>query len=537
MNVFDRYHNLLLALSLMKLPPSSTSNEQQSSTKQALFVRREWNQENLFPGRRTQSSTCSFDGITYQAGENLGDSFQTRCGSSFPCYCSPNRNPPVECPYCSMADADQGLVCAKDGETVSIVNLNGIPQSCSCSVSIDGIAQESCVDVDNDDNDNQDEDFCTIQVVDGTTMMFENGESLGEFLPTRCPGGGLAFPCFCNTALVDQIDCPYCTWLDYRGDLICARQAESVVYEKAPGEYLECACLSDFISTCKPMAPSLPPTLTPPPTIKPTSQSTPLPTNPPTFSPPSSLPQSSPTPTISTTSPPTSQPTFQLSPSLPEMRDPTISPTQTVTFDKNEIREDDRPPMPEPNLGGCLFFNQTTGELEFIEEGKTFGPNVHGPCSPTEDWPVVCNPSIPSGGMEYPYCIFSSASFGSSPSSIATTSKEASRTNDSLTSGFVCAKSEERVLVTLNDGTSHECSCLYFNPLLGPSSSCPMVEAKLSMPGFYDEDDVLSDDEKLSPDQAPQSSFSPSSDVPRRQVTGAIPVHVLSFFIIFANLR
>jgi hypothetical protein len=504
-----------------------TPNYDASHHKHQPLIRRPPQQTDTLNQRRAQASTCSFDGITYQAGENLGNSFVTRCGpvSEWPCFCSPGRDPPVECPYCSMADTDQGLVCAKDGETVSIINLNGIAQSCSCSVSLSGSPQETCLDEgDENQNDNDgDDEFCTIQIYNGTTMRFENGESLGEFLPTRCPGGGALYPCYCNTALANQVDCPYCTWLDYRGDLICARQAQSTFYEKAPGEFLECACLNDFISTCKPMAPTLPPVGTLPPATQPTSiQPSLLPTGQPI-----ETVTGAPTTTTQNPADPTDSPTSM--PTVAEKPFPSGSPSKPASFDKDALVGDDRPPLADADLGGCLYLNETTGKVDFVEKGSTFGPHVSGPCSPSEDWPVICNPAISNGGMEYPYCVFAATS-AASPSAAES---RASETTNASSLEYVCARTQERVLVPLDDGTTQECSCLYFNPLQGPSSSCSMVTVTLELPSFTPGEGPSSSEES-SPTPTPntaQSPFPPSSSGIRSGIQ--VPLHWItsSFFI------
>lgn len=440
--------------------------------------------------RRAQSSsTCTIGGRTFQPGENLGNSFVTRCGSAleWPCYCSPGRDPPVECPYCSMADVDEGLVCAKNGEMVSVVNLNGISQTCSCSVSSNGTPQETCTDQ-NGDNRNDDapvdEEFCTIRIFNGTMMRFENGQALGEFLPTRCLGGGAKYPCFCNTALPDQVDCPYCTWLDYRGDLICTRQAESTVYENAPGEYLECACLNGFMSTCKPAAPTPEPIVTPAPTTLPPVKVADPPTSIPTGRPSQSVTMF---PTKSSASPnPSTVPPSQLpTPAITDLVSSNDGPTQSPSvFEKNDIVGDDRPPLVETDLGGCLHLNDTSDKVEFVKEGEPFGPQIHGPCSPSGDWPVICNPAIPNGGVEYPYCVFANPLAGGSASPATAASRESISSTNSSSDAFICARTQERVSVPSADGVSQECSCLYFNPLSGPSSSCEMVSFALELTSF-----------------------------------------------------
>ncbi|KAG7360938.1 hypothetical protein IV203_036037 [Nitzschia inconspicua] len=486
----SKHNQPFFVLALAVAPIFSSGHyKHQLTAKQSLIRRHPQSMDSLTVNdwRRAQSSTCTLDGITYQPGENLGESFVTRCGpvSEWPCYCSPGRDPPVECPYCSMADLDAGLVCAKDGESVSIVNLNGIAQSCSCNISFDGIPQETClVEANDDQNYDIKPAFCTIKIFNGTTMRFENGESLGEFLPTRCPGGGSQYPCYCNTALADQVDCPYCTWLDYRSDLICARQAESTVYEKSPGEFLECACLSNFISTCKPIAPTLTPIGTPILT-SPTNQVI------------SELPTAAPS-LFDTSSSPTATPLVTPQPS-PTSTDPLFA-TQSPSQHKNDLVGDDRQPFPEANLGGCLYLNETTGEAEFVYDGEAFGPDVRGPCSPSEEWPVICNPEILNGGMEYPYCVFAATLIDSIGSSISENRVTSSTISNSST--FICARSQERVVVPLGDGSTQECSCLYFNPLSGPSSSCPMVSVALEVPSF-------SPGERPSPDADLSPTFTP----------------------------
>ncbi len=152
----------------------------------------------------------------------------------------------------------------------------------------------------------------------------------------------------------------------------------------------------------------------------------------------------------------------------------------STSFDKAKQLEDARTPLEDPELGGCFYVNATSGTVDFVQEGTTFGANVHGPCSPAGEWPVVCNPSIPNGGMEYPYCVFATEKTSSNVSAAAESQRMKTSKYNSNT--VVCARTEERVVVTKPDGTSQECSCLYFNPLSGPSSSCPMIKVSLSSP-------------------------------------------------------
>eukprot|EP00539_Tryblionella_compressa_P012807 CAMPEP_0178829908 /NCGR_PEP_ID=MMETSP0746-20121128/8620_1 /TAXON_ID=913974 /ORGANISM="Nitzschia punctata, Strain CCMP561" /LENGTH=564 /DNA_ID=CAMNT_0020491999 /DNA_START=47 /DNA_END=1741 /DNA_ORIENTATION=+ len=507
--------------------------QEEEEQKHQQYPPEEERRSHLLRHRNTQASTtCTFDGVIFQAGESLGDSFITRCGSAseWPCYCSPGKNPPVECPYCSMADSEKGLVCARNGESVSIINLNGISQTCSCSVNLDGTPEETCysdqstVD-DNIDNDSNG-DFCTIETIDGSTMTFENGEALGEFLPTRCSGGSAEFPCFCNTALSDQVDCPYCTWVDYKGDLICARELESVVYENSPGEFVECGCLRGFLSSCKLKTPTSPDVGTDVPTSSPTKVES---TSSPTVY--TSIPSVAPTNSITSSIPQT------LGPTVTSTLDNTEPPTAGVpsslstvypSFDDKESVLGSARPLPGvPELEGCLYVNIEKGTIDFVAEGASFGSVVQGPCSPTSDWPVYCNPAVPNGGMEYPYCVFETESTLSTNRNTATGQDEFSDSR-----GFICARSEERVLVSRADGTTEECSCLYFNPLLGPTSSCAMIAVNISLssgesPYFHGGPTPVPTDNGDS-DSLPTSQTSPGEEDPANSVSGASRTCVLS---------
>jgi hypothetical protein len=152
---------------------------------------------------------CILGGQVFQAGDPLGDLFTTLCGSAseFPCYCNPQADPPIDCPYCGIATST-GLTCAQVGEeSISIVNLQGVSQDCACQIGFNtGVPEAVCKD-----------DVCTLELDDGSAKSFANGESYGEFLTTRC-GPPSEYPCFCNTDLPNQIDCPYCGFVTNTGD-------------------------------------------------------------------------------------------------------------------------------------------------------------------------------------------------------------------------------------------------------------------------------------------------------------------------------
>lgn len=497
------------------------------------------------------STTCAFDdGQVFEAGQALpASAFTNRCGSAdeWPCYCSPNRDPPVECPYCGLADlnASNGLTCAKNGEAVTVAANDGTTQRCECNVEItSGTPVETCVEEEPGDGGEDDnvgnDDVCTVELFDGTTITFQNGESYGEFFPTGCRnesgnalGGGddnaLQFQCNCNTALPGQVDCPFCTFVDIGGDLYCANRLDTTVLQDPDLGPVECACFDDLTSACRPVSPTEPPV--PNPSLGPP----PLPPSPPTTTPSSTsnndadtdAPTRSPLDSDSETLAPflgptlgTPSPSSPMAPSVPppampsdsafDTLAPSIPPTnEDVDDDEGDIEGDifdktsGRPALAQdPSLGGCLFHNRIDNTIDFIEEGATFDIEmVNGPCSPSAEWPVYCNPAVPGGGMEYPYCVFETRILDDNDGSSAV-----ARNNADRGAGVVCGRSEERVLVTSPDGTTQECSCLYFNPELGPVSSCDMVILDLivtlvptSAPTILDSD---SDDDDLSADPA-----------------------------------
>ena len=454
--------------------------------------------------QQRQQSTCTFgSGRVYQPGQVIDEEdFTTRCGSAeeYPCYCSPNRTPfPVQCPYCSLVDTSSpnGVTCAKNGQTVVVVNTNNnqnFVQECSCSVEVTtGTPVETCVEVErepeenpggddsdgdagggdnnNDSNNDTGNDTCTVELFDGRIVTLQEGESYGVFFPTRCTneegtglGGGLdsiQFECFCNPSLPGQVECPFCTFVDTQGDLLCANSLETVIYDDPDLGSVECACFNDLTSTCRPVSP----------TESPVSVTTPFPTAPPTATIPSTQ-----TPTVSTDQP------------IPlPVSPPTLIPNNTETGGGDEDNDDDfldkssgKPPLDDdPSLGGCLYHDPYENTIEFLAEGGIFDDRIaSGPCSPASDWPVFCNPAvIDTNGMEYPYCVFSTTNV------IGGDSSDAALVRSSHVD-VLCARSEERVIVTNPDGTSQECSCLYFNPELGPVSSCELlsVNVKVTLP-------------------------------------------------------
>jgi hypothetical protein len=378
------------------------------------------------------------------------------------------------------------LVCAKQDETVSIISQDGDLQDCECLKTLDSAGdshlQATCRDYfatnppngddtvgDGDDGgiDGDDEvdvnDVCTLEL-DGTSQTFQNGESFGTALRTRCIDA-LEYPCFCDTSLPTRIRCPYCGYPTVTGELVCAELNETIQFTGAANKATECTCLDDSSSSsiCRDLTEP-----TPQPTV--TIPVTAMPTNAPTISPTTPEP-STPSPTEPTTATP--RPSISRAPSMAPF--PT-TPWPTAGIDKPSIFKPNRNPVaeptsPKPSPDGCFFNLKSDNALGFVENGRAFGEDVVGPC-PHEDFPVICNTRL-TGKLEYPYCVFSSYLQQENMTTKPDSSNSGQRPMSTVT---MCAASGSRVLLSREDGSRELCGCLYNNPAIGPVSQCKMFD-------------------------------------------------------------
>jgi hypothetical protein len=380
-------------------------------------------------------------------------------------------------------------VCARQDETVSVINQDGDLQDCECLKTLDSagdshlqatcrnsvatnppIGDDTVGDDDDggiDENDGGDEvdvnDICTLEL-DGATQTFQNGESFGTELQTRCIDA-LEYPCFCDTSLPTRIRCPYCGYPTVTGELVCARLNETIQFTGAANEPTECTCLDDSSSSsiCRDLSEPTPqPTVTIPVTAMPTKAPTTSPT----------IPEpSTPSPTKPTTATP--RPSISRAPSMAPV--PT-TPWPTSGIDKPSISKPNRNPVaeptsPKPSPDGCFFNQESDNSIGFVENGRAFGEDVVGPC-PHEDFPVICNTRL-TGKREYPYCVFSSYRQQENKIPIPDPSNSGQRAISTVT---MCAASGSRVLLSREDGSRELCGCLYNNPAIGPVSQCKMFD-------------------------------------------------------------
>lgn len=74
------------------------------------------------------------------------------------------------------------------------------------------------------------DDFCSFTLESGEVITFTIGQSFGSYATNLC-GSAEEFPCFCNPALSNQVECPYCGFLSSDGSLYCARDQETISYQ------------------------------------------------------------------------------------------------------------------------------------------------------------------------------------------------------------------------------------------------------------------------------------------------------------------
>lgn len=203
--------------------------------------------------------SCTFDmpdgsTISFLSGEPiLSAVFFNRCGDDFPCYCDQTSDDQVSCPYCRFPAMGGEMFCARNGQVVALQDEDGVNQMCTCTIAQDdGVVSSNCITSDGDavptttpvdqSKPIDQSDVCTLELGDGTQVMtFQNGESFGEYLSTRC-GSASDFPCFCNTALPNKVDCPYCGFVKGDGELVCARSDETIGFVDGDKNYRTCTC-------------------------------------------------------------------------------------------------------------------------------------------------------------------------------------------------------------------------------------------------------------------------------------------------------
>ena len=192
---------------------------------------------------------CELNGNLFFAGENVGDNFVTRCGdvTDFPCFCNPDRDPPVDCPYCGFALTKENLLCLKNEQVANFVDIYGDDRTCECiAPTTSSSPTENCL------LSSLDVNVCVFRDENGDPVTYDAGEPVDDSLIplSNC---GASFQCFCDPQASDQLSCPFCAEVDFGGQLICASDGESVVYQDENGAEQSCFCeVPSDLSTQKP---------------------------------------------------------------------------------------------------------------------------------------------------------------------------------------------------------------------------------------------------------------------------------------------
>ena len=193
--------------------------------------------------------TCNINGQEFERGANLGNAFETRCGSheEYPCFCNPDvPRYQAECPYCGFsAAADQTLYCAKDDETISFSD-GSIVRVCSCQIP-DNFPEENPI---RECTIEESAVGCEFPDENGDLVFFMDGESFGDLIPGACEPTS-EYPSFCkvlpggNNEVFD-IGYPYCVFGDTQsGELVCAKNNQNVTYVNDDGDDVTCLCIYD----------------------------------------------------------------------------------------------------------------------------------------------------------------------------------------------------------------------------------------------------------------------------------------------------
>ncbi|KAL3938759.1 MAG: hypothetical protein SGARI_001616 [Bacillariaceae sp.] len=196
-----------------------------------------------------EDGTCEFDdGIEYTQGENLGTSFESRCGDGieWPCFCAPDSPFQAFCPYCGFSSGDGSLYCARDGQTISFPD-GSITRICSCeftgNVAIDPV--RNCTTQGGPVEGGQ----CILPDAEGELIEFDNGESFGNIIDGAC-GSASEWPSFCRVLDEDgnfDIAYPYCVFNDVSFDesssgILCSRDGETIIYIDENEVEQTCSC-------------------------------------------------------------------------------------------------------------------------------------------------------------------------------------------------------------------------------------------------------------------------------------------------------
>eukprot|EP00980_Cylindrotheca_fusiformis_P009946 scaffold2200_cov112-Cylindrotheca_fusiformis.AAC.3 len=183
---------------------------------------------------------CQFDiegqSYWYAPGEEVD--VLDPCGSQteYPCYCNPNMQEQLECPYCTVATSGDTIECMKDQEVKKLNIFETEEQSCVCNYAMRTNLNFPALPTCNTDNG------CVVQENNGAVAFYNDGDVV-----LRKEGiCGNGFPYICDTsgiyAATNNLKYPYCDFEDQNGAIRCAQDGEEITLIDPNGLSANCSC-------------------------------------------------------------------------------------------------------------------------------------------------------------------------------------------------------------------------------------------------------------------------------------------------------
>jgi hypothetical protein len=207
---------------------------------------------------------CKFDvdGETYWYEPGQEVDVVNPCGSrtKYPCYCNPNIQGQLECPYCTVTNGDT-VECLKNQESKRFNIFGKGGQSCECDYgtrsNLNFPALPNC----------NAHDGCTVEESTGDVTFYNNGDKI-QRKEGVCGNG---FPYLCDTsgtsAATDNLKYPYCEFTDQSGATRCATDGETISFIDENGKNVQCSCEIRTFGAQKQCSSSSESAATPPPTL------------------------------------------------------------------------------------------------------------------------------------------------------------------------------------------------------------------------------------------------------------------------------
>jgi hypothetical protein len=172
----------------------------------------------------------------YDIGEEVNNVAVNPCGSlsKYPCYCNPNVEGQLNCPYCTVTNGDT-TECLLDKETKRFNIFGDGGKACECDYSLrksfNFPANSSC-----------DAHYgCAVEEASGEITFYTDGESI-EGKTGIC---GSNYPFICDRSAINTVDFlayPYCQFTVEGGTTKCVKDGDTISFIDENGKNVECKC-------------------------------------------------------------------------------------------------------------------------------------------------------------------------------------------------------------------------------------------------------------------------------------------------------